>query len=127
MLRIISFLIIMLSFFSAQANDDIIDIPSTYNGVRCQTESSGDFYMNFYRGQLDSMYWIANDHVAVLSTSLTAAGNRVTGRDREGGVYIYDHGTSDFQHLNSSRQEIVHHQNMHCVLCPADQPKCPGY
>ena len=38
----------------------IIDIPSTYNGIRCATqEQRGDLYLDVYRGQLGSMYWIA--------------------------------------------------------------------
>jgi hypothetical protein len=122
-------LVLLVLFFSltSLADDPTrIDIPETYNGIRCSTrEGAGDFYLNFYRKQLGSMYWIANDRVRVLSTQLTAQDFVVTGSD-PGGTYVFDYPRSDFRFLDASGHVVTHYARMSCVLCPADENRCPA-
>jgi hypothetical protein len=123
-------LLCLCSVPAAFAADDptLIDIPDTYNGIRCTTrEGKGDLYLDFYRKQLGSMYWIADDRVRVLSTQLTAKNLVVSGFDPStGGTYVFDYGRSDFQFVDSAGRVATHYAGMRCVLCPASEDHCPG-
>ena len=117
-----------LPYAHADGDPSLIDIPSTYNGVRCKTrERAGDLYLDVYRGQLGSFYWIAHDHVRVLSTQLTAVGHVISGHDTAtNGTYVFDYDHSDFKFVDSAGKEELHYVGMSCVLCPADMDHCPG-
>ena len=63
----------------------------------------------------------------VLSTQLTAKGHVISGHDTEsGGTYVFDYDHSDFQLVGTDGGVTTHYAQMKCVLCPADQDRCPG-